>query len=352
MASLLPTPIIQSIELIDRLDEGIPGPEHFRIKSTETTLAAMESECQEGGIVIQALVFSADPYLRGSIKTGGTMQGNQMHGFIAGKVLVSKNPKWVVGKLLGGRLDFTTFQVLSPEQAAGIWPLNIPEENISYGVGILGMPGSTAYGGLIDVLAAKQGETIFISGAAGAVGGYVGMLAKSLFNCTVIGSCGGPEKVALVKEKFGFDFAIDYKSETASTKEGMVAALKEIAPDGIDMYFDNVGGYHLEAALEVLRTKGRVAICGQIAEYNNKIPNPVPWYPMKMIYSQQRIEGFNCGEWLTGIKGHFHSDMPKWIEEGKLPCIEETVFEGIESWPLAFQSLFVGGNTGKVVVRL
>lgn len=352
MALLLPAVTIQSVELIDRLDEGIPGPEHFRIARTETTFAAMESECLEGGIVIQSLVFSADPYLRGSIKTDGAIPGNQMFGFIAGKVIVSKNPKWQAGDLFGGRLNFTTFQILSPEQAATIWPLRIPEEKISYGVGILGMPGSTAYGGLIDVLAAKQGETIFISGAAGAVGGYVGMLAKSLFNCTVIGSCGGPDKVALVKEKFGFDFSIDYKSEAASTKDGMVAALKEVAPGGIDMYFDNVGGYHLEAALEVLKAKGRVAICGQIAEYNNKIPNPVHWYPMKMTYSQQRIEGFVCMEWLTGVKGSFHSDMPRWLEEGKIPQLQETIFEGIDSWPLAFQSLFVGGNTGKVVVRL
>lgn len=349
MVSLLPNLVVQSVELIDRLDEGIPGPEHFRITRTDTTLAALESHCLEGGIIVQSMVISADPYLRGLIRTDGAIKGNQMFGFVAGKVIASKNSKWHAGDLFGGRLNFSSFQVLSPEQVAGIWPLRIPEEKISYGIGILGMPGSTAYGGLIDVLAAKHGETIFISGAAGAVGGFVGMLAKSLFNCTVIGSCGGPAKVELVKEKFGFDHAIDYKA--ASTKEEMVTALKEVAPNGIDMYFDNVGGYHLEAALEVLRAKGRVAICGQIAEYNSKVPTPVNWYPMKMIYSQQTISGFVCSEWLEGKRGNFHTDMPRWIEEGKVH-LEETIFEGIDSWPLAFQSLFVGGNTGKVVVRL
>lgn len=344
--------VIESLHLIAPLDEGMPGPEHFRIDRNEKKLSELVTECEEGGIVIRNLVFSADPYLRGMIKSSGSLKGSQMIGFVAGKVIHSKNSNWKEGDLFGANLPFITVAALSAKEAATLWSLTgkISEDKISYGIGVLGMPGSTVYGGLIDVLQAKQGETIFISGAAGAVGGMVGMLAKTLFNCTVIGSCGGPEKAAFIKEKYGFDHAIDYK--TTSNREEMVAALRAVAPDGIDMFFDNVGGFHLEAALEVLRARGRVAICGQIQEYNHKVPVPVNWHPMKMIYSQQRIEGFVCSEWLAGRRGNFHTDMPRWLEEGKLATIQETVFEGITSWPLAFQSLFTGGNTGKVVVRL
>lgn len=342
---------IEAVELIAPLDEGMPGPEHFRIIRKDTTLAELEEQCQEGGIVIRNLVFSADPFLRGQIKSTGTIK-SQMFGFVAGKVLVSKSPKWRVGDLYGAYLPLINVQVLAEEQSTGLWSLTgkITEEQISYGIGILGMPGSTAYAGLIDILQPKQGETIFISGAAGAVGGMVGMLAKSLFQCTVIGSCGGPDKARFIREKYGFDHAIDYKA--AGSREDLIEALRAVAPDGIDMYFDNVGGMHLEAALEVLRTKGRVAICGQIQEYNTKVPAPVHWYPMKMIYNQQRIEGFVCGDWLNGKRGHFHTDMPQYIHGGKIATIQETVFEGIDQWPIAFQSLFTGANVGKVVVRL
>jgi hypothetical protein len=139
-----------------------------------------------------------------------------------------------------------------------MWKLTdmLTEENSSLGLGILGMPGSTAYGGLIDVLRPLEGQTIFVSGAAGAVGSMVGQIAKNVFNCIVIGSCGGPDKCALIKDKFGFDYAIDYK--TVGDKAGLVAALKAVAPEGIDMYFENVGGFHFDAALECLRTKGNI----------------------------------------------------------------------------------------------
>lgn len=214
----------------------------------------------------------------------------------------------------------------------------------------MGMTGSTAYGGLLDILKPLSGETIFVSAASGAVGGLVGMMAKNLFGCTVIGSCGGPLKCALIKEKYGFDHAIDYK--TISDTAGMIAALKEVAPDGIDMYFENVGGMHFEAAFSSLRTNGRIAVCGEIANYNSKTPILSPISLMSMIYTQQRIEGFTCFPWLSGQKGNFSSDMSKWIKEGKIILPEEHFFEGIEQWPAAFVSLFKGENIGKVVVRI
>jgi NADPH-dependent curcumin reductase CurA len=142
------------------------------------------------------------------------------------------------------------------------WKLTglIDENDIGLGIGILGMPGSTAYGGLIDVLRPNKGETIFISAASGAVGSLVGMIAKNIYECKVIGSVGGPEKCALVKEKFGFDHAIDYKK--CNSADELSAALKAVAPEGIDMYFENVGGMHFEVAFNSLRNGGRMAICG------------------------------------------------------------------------------------------
>jgi NADPH-dependent curcumin reductase CurA len=166
-----------------------------------------------------------------------------------------------------------------------IWKLTdyFTEDKISYGIGVLGMPGATVYGGLVETLRPLQGETIFISAAAGAVGGMVGQLAKALYNCKVIGSCGGTAKGKLITEEWGFDHAIDYK--TIKDKDELVAALKAVAPEGIDMYFENVGGIHFAASMDCLKNYGRVAVCGMIDIYNDTIPEPCNFWPMKMIYS-------------------------------------------------------------------
>jgi NADPH-dependent curcumin reductase CurA len=213
--------------------------------------------------------------------------------------------------------------------------------------GILGMPGSTAYGGLIDILKPVAGQTLFVSAASGAVGSVVGMIAKNVYGCTIIGSCGGPEKCSMLKEKFGYDHAIDYK--TCANADELTAALKVVAPDGIDMYFENVGGMHFDAAFSSLKTGGRIAICGAISEYNNLKPSGNTIDITKMIYTAQRIEGFVCMPWLSGARGNFLADMAQWYKEGKL-LAQETFTDGIENWPLAFQSLFNGMNKGKVIV--
>jgi len=331
------------------LDEGLPGPEHFKIvESTVTTILG------EGNVLIKALVFSADPYLRGRIRSSGSFKSGQtLEGFIAGKVLHSKNSNFKEGDLVGGSLPFSSYQILTQEDGKKIWKLTglIEEKDISQAIGVLGMPGSTAYGGLIDILRPNKdkGEVIFVSAASGAVGGLVGMLAKNIYGCKTIGSAGGEDKCKLLKEFYGFDHAIDYK--TCETKEQLVAKIKEASPEGIDMYFENVGGIHIEAAMETLRPHGRVALCGQISEYNNKVPQTSSINLMKMIYTFQRIEGFVCFPWLSGQKGNFFKDMYGWLKEGKVKSLE-TSFDGVESWPLAFQSLFTGKNQGKVVVRL
>lgn len=344
----------KSVVLIATLDAGLPGPEHFQIVEKEVPPLEGESSIQ-----VQLTAISADPFLRGRIKSNtngnpGMGSGETMVGFVAGKVIASNgNATWSVGDLFGASLPFTTVQNLTATQLSRtlIWKLSglITEDELDLGLGILGMPGSTAYGGLTDVLQPKQGDTIFVSAASGAVGSLVGMLAKNVYNCKTIGSCGGPEKVALIKDMFGYDHAIDYK--TVKNKDELKAALKEAAPDGIDMYFENVGGMHFEAAFESLRARGRIAVCGGISTYNDATAVPVQINPLQMIYSHQRIEGFVCMEWLSGRRGNFLADMHRYLREGKV-VPQETVFEGIDKFGEAFQSLFTGKNLGKVVVHV
>lgn len=222
----------KSIVLIASVEYGLPEPSHFSIVES-----VVDSEnLQEGDMLVRLLVLSADPFLRASIKSGGfNHAGEVMSGFVAGKVLASKNAKRVEGDLFGSKLPISTVQIVTADALSRTdsWKLTelVDEEHISYGIGILGMPGSTAYGGLLGILNPKIGETIFISAASGAVSGLVGQLAKQIFNCKVIGSCGGAEKCTLIKDKFGFDYAIDYK--TVHNAGELVAKLKEVAPEDL-----------------------------------------------------------------------------------------------------------------------
>ena len=228
--------------------------------------------------------LSVDPYLRGRIKSvnplskkrasGGTdvplesdTGETAMTGFVAGRVVASKNnPEWDVGDFIGGAMDFATVQVLAPSRLKQtiVWKLTgyVDETNISLGVGALGMPGATAYGGLVDILRPQKGknETLFVSSAAGAVGSLVGQIAKSVYGCTVIGSCGGEVKNARIVSRYGFDHAIDYTTlENRDGDEGKAdldERLRQVAPDGIDMYYENVGGVHFESAMTALRPHG------------------------------------------------------------------------------------------------
>ena len=228
----------KSLVLNAVVEHGLPQSSDFSILESVIN----SDELQEGGVLVRLLVVSADPFMRSSIKSGGfNHPGDVMSGYVAGKVLASKNRAWVEGDLFGSKLPFSTVQIVTEDtfSRTDTWKLTglIDEEHISYGIGILGMPGSTAYGGLLGVLNPKIGETIFISAASGAVGGLVGQLAKQIFNCKVIGSCGGPDKCALVKDKFGFDFAIDYK--TVQNTAELVVKLKEVAPEGERKIYSN-----------------------------------------------------------------------------------------------------------------
>jgi NADPH-dependent curcumin reductase CurA len=250
--SAMSAPSAKTVMLARLIPEGVPAQTDFTISESPAPVCDAD-----GDIVVQVMAMSADPYLRGGCKSGDVPRA--MQGFVAGKVTESKNTDWPVGTLLGAHLPFCTLQKVPKEMIAAIpmWNLSthITEGQISLGVGVLGMPGSTAYGGLIDVLRPKDGETLFVSAAAGAVGQLVGQIGKNEYGLKVVGSCGGPAKNALIKEKFGFDHAIDYK--TVADKDALVERLKEATGgEGIDMYFGAAA-----AALPLLRCPPAADAC-------------------------------------------------------------------------------------------
>jgi NADPH-dependent curcumin reductase CurA len=307
------------------------------------------------------MAMSADPYMRGALRTdrpGGKGVGEPLVGFMAGKVTGSKCAEYPVGTLLGLRAPLCTVQVLSAADLAAqpVWKLDglLAEEAISRGVGALGMPGATAYGGLVDVLAPKEGEVLLVTAASGAVGALVGQIAKHKFGCRVIGTTGGAEKAALLVDHFGFDAAIDYTA-VGSDRAALAAAIAEAAGEGgkVDMVFESVGGAFFEAAFDCLGKGGRIAVCGGISLYGGAAaePTPVKVDPLKMIYAAQRVEGFVCTPWLVGARGEFLKDMHAWLQEGWLKA-DETVFDGVEAYGEAFASLFNGKHTGKVVIKI
>jgi NADPH-dependent curcumin reductase CurA len=211
-------------------------------------------------------------------------------------------------------------------------------------LGVLGMTGLTAYAGLLRVGGFKEGDAVFVSGAAGAVGGQVGQIAKLKGASRVIGSAGSAEKVRLLIEEYGFDAAFNYK-------DGPVAEqLAQAAPDGIDVYFDNVGGEHLEAAIGALNLRGRAVICGMIAQYNATEPTPGPRNMVKILQNRLRVEGVLVGDHYD-LQPQFVQEVGGWVREGKLHY-RETVVEGIENNLEAFLGLLRGENTGKMIVKL
>jgi len=345
----------KTLQLIAPVDEGMPKPEHFKVVETPV------GEVSDGGILLEVMYLSADPYMRGRIKSTAVKESpSVISGFVAGRVLASKSPAWFPGDLLGGSMPYATVQVVSEAGLKACWKLTglLEESNLSHGIGVLGMPGATAYGGFFDILKPKRakkdeanGETVFISAASGAVGQLVGQLAK-IAGCKTIGSAGGPEKCKTLKERFGYDHAIDYKA--CKDVDELKAKLKECSPEGIDMYFENVGGMHFDAALASMKPGGRVAVCGCISQYNSGGAlgsNTNALNIGTLIYAQVRIEGFVAPRWLFEKTGKHRRDMARYLKQGKV-VVTETETEGIENWGSAFASLFAGANNGKVCVKV
>ncbi|KDO46217.1 hypothetical protein CISIN_1g024337mg [Citrus sinensis] len=261
-------------------------------------------------------------------------------GYGVAKVLDSENPEFSKGDLVWGMTGWEEYSLITAPYLFKIQHTDVP---LSYYTGILGMPGMTAYVGFYEVCSAKHGECVFISAASGAVGQLVGQFAK-LLGCYVVGSAGSKDKVDLLKNKFGFDEAFNYKEEA-----DLNAALKRYFPEGIDVYFENVGGKTLDAVLPNMKIRGRIAACGMISQYNLDKPEGVHNL-MYLVSKRLRMEGFI-------VLDHYHL-YPKFLEmiiphikEGKLVYVEDMA-EGLESAPAALIGLFSGQNVGKQVVAV
>ncbi|KAG2560978.1 hypothetical protein PVAP13_8KG115100 [Panicum virgatum] len=264
-----------------------------------------------------------------------------MENYGVGKVIDSTHPEFKSGDLVWGMSGWEEYTLVY--QPESLIKINHTELPLSYYTGVLGMTGLTAYAGVMEVGRPKRGDFVFVSAASGAVGQVAGQLAK-IAGCYVVGSAGSDEKVDLLKTKFGFDDAFNYKSET-----DFAAALKRCLPDGIDIYFDNVGGATLDAALLHMRHGGRVVVCGMISQYNLEEPDGLR-NMLCIIPKAVRVEGFNVAGYFH-MYSRFEEEMARYIKEGKIAVVEDVV-EGIESAPVALVGLFSGRNLGKQLVAL
>ncbi|PHT51713.1 hypothetical protein CQW23_06175 [Capsicum baccatum] len=299
-------------------------------------------------VVLKNLYLSCDPYMRTRMKK---IEGSYFDSFTAGspitgygvaKVLESGDSNFEKGDLVWGLTGWEEYSVVTPTQST-LFKIHDKDVPLSYYTGILGMPGMTAYIGFYEICSPKMGETVYISAASGAVGQLVGQFAKML-GCYVVGSAGSKEKVDLLKSKFGFDEAFNYKEE-----HDLDAAFKRYFPDGIDIYFENVGGKMLDAVLVNMKLHGRIAVCGMISQYNLETTEGVHNL-FCLITKRIRMEGFI-------VFDHYHL-YPKYLEmiipqikDGKIAYIED-VAEGLENAPNALVGLFSGRNVGKQVVMI
>ncbi|MGW8135418.1 NADP-dependent oxidoreductase [Sphingomonas zeae] len=317
--------------------KGTPMPNDFAL--VERDLPALN----EGEVRVANRWLSVDPYMRGRMNDTKSyvppfQLGEPMQGGAIGEVVESRADGIAVGAMVSHMAGWRDEAVLPAAQVQPLPDLGVDPQ--AY-LGQFGMPGMTAYYGLLQVAEAKPGDTVFVSAAAGAVGSTVVQIAKAK-GMTVIGSAGGAEKCEWVRS-LGADAVINYKAG-----QSVVEALGEAAPDGIDVYFDNVGGDHLDAALAHAKLNARFAICGMIDVYNDAKPTSLK-YLARLIGNRVRIQGFIVSDFKD--QAGFHRDMAAMLKDGRLQR-EETVFEGLDKTPEAFLALFTGGNKGKMLVRL
>jgi NADPH-dependent curcumin reductase CurA len=298
----------------------------------------------DGQVRVRNLYMSVDPYMRGRMNdvksyTPPFQMGAPLEGSAVGEVVESRAPGITPGDIVTSMRGWREYFVADRREVRRV---DDPVQPLSMHIGVLGMTGLTAWVGLnlVDVTA---GDRVFVSAAAGAVGSVAGQLAK-LRGCYVVGSAGSSEKVRLLVDELGFDAAFNYKGGD------IPAHLRANAPDGIDVYFDNVGGDHLEAALSAMRTRGRIVACGAIARYNDDAPAPGPRNLALVIAKRLVIKGFIVSDWFDRSP-EFVKEVSAYLRDGRLR-VKETVVEGLEQAPQAFIGLLRGENIGKMIVKL
>jgi NADPH-dependent curcumin reductase len=318
---------------------GLPKPSDWNY------LAEAVPEPGDGEVLVKVRYISLDPAMRGWMNDGRSYIppvgiGEVMRALAAGEVVASNHPDLAVGDHVTGLLGVQEYAIAN---GAAVMKVDASLAPLPVYLGTLGMPGMTAYFGLLDIGHPAEGETVLVSGAAGAVGGLVGQIAK-LKGARAVGIAGGAEKCAHVVGELGFDAAIDYKAQDLD------AALSEHCPNGVDVYFDNVGGEILDAALAHLARNARVVICGAISQYNATSAMRGPSNYLSLLVNHASMTGFVVSDYGARY-GEGASEMAGWLAAGKLKTREE-VLEGLESFPDTLLRLFEGGNTGKLVLQV
>ena len=331
---------MNNVILLNKRPLGMPTLNDFRIINEEMPVAG------KGEILLKTIYVSVDPYLRGRMnETKSYVQPFELNkpiqsGIIA-EVVDSKQAEFDIGDYVSGNLDWKEYQISSGK---GLHKVDENEAKLSAYLGVLGMTGLTAFLGLTEIGLPKNGETIVVSGAAGAVGTIVGQIGK-LFGCKVVGITGSDEKVALLKSKFQFDYAINYKT-TLDLKE----AIKAECPNGVDIYFDNVGGEISDAVLANINKHARLPVCGAISLYNNTTVSLGPRLQPIILTKSATMRGFIVGDFIEKFPDAM-KQLTIWLKENKITFIE-TIIDGFDNIPQAFIDLFEGKNEGKMIVKV
>jgi NADPH-dependent curcumin reductase CurA len=323
----------KEVHLLER-PQGLPTPAQFRVVETEIADPAA------GELLVENIYMSVDPAMRPRL-SGQTPLNEAMGGGAIGRVLKSRHATFREGDYVESMQGFREYFLSHGKGLSKLDPDGMP---LPAYMSVLGLTGLTAYGGLLVTAALRDGENVFVSAAAGAVGSVAAQIAK-IKGCYVIGSAGSEDKCRWLQEELGLDAAINYKKVELRT------ALKAAAPRGIDVYFDNVGGEHLNAALPRMNALGRIAVCGMISAYNNfgAISEPVTTLS-NMIYNRLTMKGFVIYE-FEPLRAQFLADMKGWLKEGRIRY-RTTILQGIGQAPAALIGLFNGTNTGKMLVQL
>jgi NADPH-dependent curcumin reductase CurA len=324
---------------------GLPTPQDWQ--STEEAV----TEPAEGGVLVKTLALSLDPAMRGWMNEGKSYIapvgiGEVMRAGGIGVVVASKNPAFAAGDHVTGSPGVQEYCLVPAEQMrrSGLAKIDLRLGTVTQWLNVLGMPGMTGYFGLMDVGQPKSGETLVVSGAAGAVGQTVGQLAK-LKGCRVVGIAGGAAKCDWVVSELGFDACIDYK--TGSVKDG----LKQHCPNGVDIYFDNVGGEILDTVLTRINRKARIVICGAISQYNNTTPVQGPKNYLSLLVNRARMEGIVVFDYADRYPQAI-AEMAGYLKDGRMKSKEDVVEGGVAAFPATLTKLFTGENFGKLVLKV
>jgi NADPH-dependent curcumin reductase CurA len=330
--------------LLDNRPQGEASASNFKLVTTDTP------PLNEGEVLVRNHYLSLDPYMRGRMNDAKSYAapqplGQVMQGGSVGEVVESRHPKFAVGDKVQGMGGWQQYSVVKADQPGALRKLDTTHVPLSHYLGAVGMPGVTAWYGLVKIIEPKEGQTVVVSAASGAVGSALGALAKAR-GCRAVGIAGGPEKCNYVVEELGFDACIDYKlhKDAASLSK----ALKDACPDGIDGHFENVGGMVLDAVLLRMNAFGRIALCGMIAGYDGQ---PIPLsYPQLILTNRLRIQGFIVSEHME-VWPQALQELGTLVGTGKLRP-RESVAEGLEAAPEAFLGMLKGKNFGKQLVKV